>query len=238
MANLLGNLANGPIAVRTSEGVAHVIRKAILGGILPPGKPLPERELAEELNVSRTPVREALFTLQGEGLIDLAPGRRARVRQIAASEIEQIYSLRQILECHACRCAAEIADGEKLKQIDDALAAQLRVGAAGSAAEQAQADLAFHEAIANAAGTRLVSTLMRQVLAVTVANRSGYKYSERDARRVYSEHGAIVKAIRAGDAEGADALMRKHISKSCELAMKRLQRPAPILKDSNPKLQH
>lgn len=227
MANLLGNLANGPIAVRTSEGIAHVIRKAILGGILPPGKPLPERELADELKVSRTPVREALFTLQGEGLIDLAPGRRARVRQIAPSEIRQIYSLRQILECYACRCAAEFADREKLRQVEDALGAQMRVGAAGSAAEQAQADLAFHEAIANAAGTRLVSTLMRQVLAVTVANRSGYQYSERDVRRVYSEHGAIVKAIRAGDADVAETLMRSHISKSCELALSRLEASDP-----------
>lgn len=152
MSDLLGGLISGPIAVRTSEGVAHIIRTAILGGGLPPGKSLPERKLAEELNVSRTPVREALFALQGEGLVDLAPGRCARVRRVLDADIKHIYSLRRILESYAASCAAEYQDKAKLIKVEDALSAQKRLGSSGSAMEQARADLAFHEAIAAAAG--------------------------------------------------------------------------------------
>ena len=83
MANLLTNFANGPMAVRTSASVAQVIRRAILAGFLAPGSELPERKVALELAVSRTPIREALFTLQAEGLVELVPGRCARAPHIS-----------------------------------------------------------------------------------------------------------------------------------------------------------
>jgi DNA-binding GntR family transcriptional regulator len=224
MSNLLGGLVNGPMAIRTSEGIAHVIRKAILAGILPPGEQLPERKLAEELSVSRTPVREALFTLQGEGLVDLVPGRCARVREVSPTEVRRIFALRRILEAHAARCAAENPDRSKLDRAEDALAAFKRIGASGSAADQASADLAFHEAIAAAAGSPLLVTLMRQVLAVTVTYRSAHKYTSARTRRVYAQHDAILKAIQAGDASEAERLMGEHISESSELALKHVRK--------------
>lgn len=223
MPNLLAGLIDGPMAIRTSEGIAHVIRKAILAGILPPGEQLPERKLAEELSVSRTPVREALFTLQGEGLVDLAPGRCARVREVSPTEIERIFALRRILEVHAARCAAEGPDRSKLHRAEDALAAFKRIGASGSAADQANADLAFHEAIAAAAGSPLLVTLMRQVLAVTVTYRSALKYTAARTKRVYAQHRAILKAIQAGDPDEAERLMGEHIGESSELALQHVR---------------
>lgn len=75
-------------------------------GRLKPGEPMPERLLAEQLGVSRTPVREALFTLQSEGLVELTPNRGATVRMVTAQDIVRIYSLRGVLESYAAREAA------------------------------------------------------------------------------------------------------------------------------------
>lgn len=223
MPDLLGGLVSGPMATRTSEGIAHVIRKAILAGILIPGQPLRERQLAEELGVSRTPIREAFFILQGEGLVDLAPSRYARVRHVSSNDIAQIYSLRRVLESYAVRCAAEHQDIAKLNQAADALAVQLRIGSSGSAVDQAQADLAFHEALAAAAGSQLLLTLVHQVLAVTVTLRSRYKYSPSRLKQVCREHEAIFAAIRAADPDAAESLMEGHIAGSSKLAFKHLQ---------------
>ncbi|MDR3487443.1 MAG: GntR family transcriptional regulator [Bradyrhizobium sp.] len=220
MPDLLTGIVNGPVAIRTSEGIAQIIRRAILGGHLAPGTQLPERKLAEELSVSRTPVREALFVLQGEGLIDLTPGRRARVRQLPSHEIHEIYALRHLLEVHAVRRAAELQDIAKINRIDDALIAQKRLGALASAQEQAQADLAFHEAIAEAAGSPLLLTLLRQVLAVTVSYRSAQKYTNAHMIQVFRQHGAVVDAIRASAGDRAEREMSQHILKSSELMLK------------------
>ena len=96
-----------PMSQRTSEGVARILRTEIFAGRLQPGQPMPERLLAEQLGVSRTPVREALFTLQSEGLVELTPNRGATVRTITANDVVQIYSLRGVLEAYAAREAAK-----------------------------------------------------------------------------------------------------------------------------------
>lgn len=83
---------------RLSDPVAYVIRKAILSGVLKPGSSIPERVLAQELNVSRTPVREALFVLQGEGLVRLRHNRTALVAHFSQDDLRRVYSLRGLLE--------------------------------------------------------------------------------------------------------------------------------------------
>ncbi len=228
MSDLLGDLVNGPMATRTSEGIAHVLRKAILGGLLVPGQELPERRLADELAVSRTPIREALFTLGGEGLVDLIPNQCARVRPVTPCDIEQIYTLRRLLEGHSARRAAEHGDRAMIRDAASALAAEQRLGPDASAQEQAQADFAFHEAVAAAAGSQLLLTVDRHVWAVTITHRSRYKYGPAHEKRVRRQHGAILKAIEAGDGDAAEALMAAHITESAEIAMKHFRdhRPA------------
>lgn len=226
MSDSLVDLVSGPLASRTSEGIAHVLRKAILAGILSPGQELRERPLAQQLQVSRTPIREALFTLRGEGLIDLTPNQCARVRHVTQSDIAQIYALRQLLESHAAHAAAAAGDSPRIAQAADALAAQRRLGTGGTAQDQAQADFAFHEAVAAAAGSELLLTIERQVLAVTITHRSRYKYSANRLKTVCRQHAAILATIEAGDSEGAGALMTTHIADATELAIKHF-RTAP-----------
>ncbi|SDH48727.1 GntR family transcriptional regulator [Pseudonocardia oroxyli] len=208
-----------PLAQRTSEGVARVLRDEILAGGLKPGEPLPERALAESLGVSRTPVREALFTLQSEGLVELTPNRGATVRTITARDILQIYSLRTVLEAYAAGEAARTRTRADLDALVDAQARLERVGSTGTAVEQALADLAFHNLISDATGSRMLQSVMGQVLAFTVSYRSRYAYPADQSALAVEQHHGILDALRAQDGPLAERLMREHVESSKAFAL-------------------
>lgn len=219
------SLARGvvPMSQRTSEGVARVLRSEIFSGRLRPGEPLPERLLAERLGVSRTPVREALFTLNSEGLVDLTPNRGAAVRTITRDDLAQVYSLRSVLESHAARVAASARTEANLEDIEDAHAKLQRIGTKGTAIQQALADLDFHESVSAAAGSQLLQTITAQVLAFTVSFRSGYTYSAKQSSVANEQHAAILEALRDRDANQAETLMRDHIAWSSNFALARFE---------------
>jgi DNA-binding GntR family transcriptional regulator len=209
-----------PLSQRTSEGVARILRAEIFSGRLKPGDPLPERLLAEQLGVSRTPVREALFTLQSEGLVELTPNRGATVRTVNSRDVEQVYALRAVLEAHAAREAAGAGLSEShLQALEDAQARLERLRTGSTAAEQALADLSFHMLISEATGSRMLHTIMGQVLAFTVSYRSNFAYPEEHAVRVNGQHRAILAALRDRDADRADKAMREHVESSSQLAL-------------------
>jgi DNA-binding GntR family transcriptional regulator len=208
-----------PLAQRTSEGVARVLREAILSGRLKAEEPLRERTLAAELGLSRTPIREALFILQGEGLVDLAPNRGATVRSITPTDVAQIYSLRAVLEAHAARTASQTRTDEDLAELEDAYQRLKRIGSRGTAVEQAQADLVFHNAISAATGSRMLRTITQEVLAFTVAYRSRYSYATKHFKIANEQHRAILDALRSRDADRAENLTRSHIAWSTEVAL-------------------
>src|SRR5919201_229765 len=92
-----------------SDRIAAKLRHSIITGALPPGTHLPEIELAQQLKVSRGALREALRTLPGEGLVEAFPNRGVFVAQIDEQDIEEIYSLRDLLETYAMRSVTEHA---------------------------------------------------------------------------------------------------------------------------------
>lgn len=207
------------LAQRTSDGIARILRSEIFSGALAAGTPLPERLLAERLQVSRTPVREALIILQSEGLVDLAPNKGASVRTITADNLVEIYTLRGLLESHAARLASVRATVEQLDGMEDAQTRLRRMHARGSAADQAVADLAFHTAVSEAADSPFLATLIGQVLAFTVSFRANYRYPADRSESALVEHDAILAAIGAHDGDLAERLMREHVASSCTFAL-------------------
>lgn len=207
------------LAQRTSEGVARILRSEIFSGALKPGEALPERALAERLNVSRTPVREALFILQSEGLVDLVPNRGAAVRTFTEQDLLEIYQIRGLLESHAAELAAERCTPEGLDALEDAQIRLRRMLERGTPAEQALADLAFHTALNQATGSPLLQSMLDQVLAFTVSFRSSYPASSDRSRTALIEHAAIFDAIREHDGGLAARLMREHVASSCSYAL-------------------
>ncbi|WP_306051069.1 GntR family transcriptional regulator [Oceaniradius stylonematis] len=210
------------LTTRASAAIADIIRAEILAGSLKPDHPLLERDIALELGVSRTPVREALFVLQGEGLVELEPRRFARVRKISPSDISQIYSLRAVLEAHSARSAARLADNDAILAIEMALAKQRNLDKNCTATEQTNADLEFHAAIAAASNSPIMKTVAHQVLAVTASLRSRIKYEGGRNRQAIAQHKAILAAIKAREAEKAGTLMMEHIEASRMYSEKKL----------------
>ncbi|MCP2251577.1 DNA-binding transcriptional regulator, GntR family [Prauserella aidingensis] len=213
-----------PLSQRTSEGVARVLRSEIFSGELKPGEPLRERLLAEQLGVSRTPVREALFTLQSEGLIELTPNRGATVRTITSHDIMQVYTLREVLESYAAKEAATGRTEDDLEALEDAHAKLVRISPSGNASQQAIADLAFHTLVAEATGSRMLQTTMGHVLAFTVSFRSNYSYPAERSAIAVEQHRAVLDAIHARDAAGAERLMREHVESARLFAVQHFER--------------
>jgi DNA-binding GntR family transcriptional regulator len=207
------------LAQRTSEGIAQILRSEIFTGKLAAGASLPERLIAERLQVSRTPVREALIILQSEGLVEVVPNRGASVRRITNEDVAEIYTLRGLLESHAARLASERATIEQLEAMEDAQTRLRRMHARGSAADQAMADLEFHTAVSDAAGSPFLATLVGQVLAFTVSFRANYTSPAERSQTALVEHEAIVAAIAGKDGDLAERLMRDHVASSCAFAL-------------------
>src|SRR3954454_9399652 len=106
---------NDTLVRNASVAATELIRDAIIEGRLEPGRRLKEEELARELGISRTPVREALLVLQAEDLVVATPNRGATVRIHDAKDLDDLYELRSLLEGHAARRAAERATPEQIE---------------------------------------------------------------------------------------------------------------------------
>ena len=221
------NGSTGATPSRT-EAVLEAIKHAILAGELRPGQSLVETELAQMLGVSKTPVREALKTLAGAGLVTMSPYRGATVRAIDPASAAAIYDLRLLLEPEAVRRAVRAhaahadrvpADGVQARADAGpwaaAQAAQAALGASGAATDQAQRSLAnreFHRALYAACGNSLLvkslDDLRDQTALVSALSWEQAPSWQQEA----AEHQAILTAARAGAATEAAALLHAHIA--------------------------
>jgi DNA-binding GntR family transcriptional regulator len=197
---------------------AHV-KERLLDGTFPGGSLLSENEMSQRLGLSRTPVRQAFVQLEGEGLLELYPKRGALVVPVAASEIEDVFEARLLVEEHCARRAATA--GETLAaELRDAIAEQERALEGEAAAGFAEADRQFHRAIVAAAGnailTRLYDALrdrQRRIAATAVA-RGGTA----SAQRFVADHREIAAALERRDADAACRLVAEHLRSAREAA--------------------
>jgi DNA-binding GntR family transcriptional regulator len=192
---------------------AHV-KERLLDGSFPGGALLSENELSQQLGLSRTPVRQAFVQLEAEGLLELYPKRGALVVPVAASEIEDVFEARLLVEEHCARRAATTGGAALAAQLAEAIAEQEAAMARGDAgrADFARSDRRFHRAIVDAAGnailTRLYDALrdrQQRIAAVSLARNPG------DAERFVAEHRGIVDALGRADATAASELVSAHL---------------------------
>lgn len=190
-----------------SSEVADVIREAIFDGRYPPGAALREVELSEALEVSRGPVREALRSLEGEGLVRTEWHRGATVAVLSPQDVAELDSLRGALEALAVRLV--VTANPPLDAIADAATAMDR---ASTPHEMVRCDIAFHDAVyAATSHSRLVQAweaIRSQVhlFLITRVNVSTDGYLE----QIRSEHRDLVEALRLGNADGALKLFAEH----------------------------
>lgn len=190
------------------------LRRFILEGDLQPGARLQEIELAAQLGVSRTPVREALRELSSQGLVEILPNRGARVTRWSAKDLAEIYDLRSMLESHAAERAATRMSGpdvERLLALCGQMAACARRGHKHDLVQLSDLNGEFHSQILRAADSPRLATMLASIVQVPLVIRTFTRYSPEALDRSMSHHRELAAAIRAGAPEWAASVMRSHI---------------------------
>ncbi|MHB1134696.1 MAG: GntR family transcriptional regulator [Chloroflexota bacterium] len=200
----------GSEVVSLPEQAYRAIRTMILDMRLLPGERLVLRELAERLQMSRTPVREALVRLSSEGLVETVPKRGMRVAVPTDVATREIYHVVAGLEGQAAKLAAETAAPDVVRQLEEAAAALERVAAEGDLAGWPEADQAFHDLLLEAAGNGHMRDLMRRFDGHMQRIRMATVYQGRMPYQSVCDHRALTEAIKAGDGEQARAIHLVH----------------------------
>ena len=204
--------------------VTRPLLHSIFSGEIPGGARLIEQDIAEKLNISRAPVREALREIAAMGLVELRPNRGAVVCPFNAESVRGIYRVRMALESDAASLAAgkiPAAESAACERIFEDLLINRATTHAWS--ERAiESDEKFHEMIAAHCGvSRLAMEIRRYkllVLEIRQALGGRYKFQE----EAIHQHVAIMEALRSGSGEGAAEAMRQHILDATERALEAL----------------
>ena len=208
-----------PLAAPRSltEDAADRIREQILGGGFRQGEHLVEAKIAEQLNISRGPVREAFKLLRAEGLLNEEPRRGTFVVSLTAQDVRDIYGLRAALEGRAARLIARSQNPASLARLR-ALADDIdRAVAANDAVAAGRADLAFHEGLCELCGnSRIHEVFMRYVPTLRGLLRLDEKVLG-SLDEISSQHRPFVQAIESGDEESAARLLSEHAEHAGEL---------------------
>lgn len=200
--------------------VAQYIRDQILGGAIRPGARIDQDRVAADLGVSRLPVREALITLEAEGLIENVPRRGAFVAPLLPEDILDHYEMYgQISGMAAARCGTDgsLELAAELERINK------RMRNAAGTAEHDRLNFEFHQAINRNGGSRRLRAVLRN-LANSLPTQFFARGPEQQwQERTLDEHDLIIAAIKAGDAEAAETAVIQHFRHTGEQAVKMLK---------------
>ncbi|MFE9612352.1 GntR family transcriptional regulator [Streptomyces sp. NPDC006012] len=194
-----------PIPSRT-QFVLDAIRHRILTGRLTPGQALVETELAAQFGVSKTPVREALKTLAGTGLVVLSQFKGVTVRTVDADLAREVYDVRLLLEPEALRRTVRSGAG-----LDEAREALDRAGRATDPAERSLANRDFHRALYLPCGNPLLGRMLDEVRDQAALVSAVAWAADPSWQREADEHREILRLALAGDADGAAGALHTHI---------------------------
>lgn len=201
------------MAATTEQTVAQ-LRRFILEGYLEPGARLQEVELAAQLGVSRTPVREALRALSSQGLVEILPNRGARVARWSDEDLHEIYELRVLLESHAAERAAlrmGPAEVDVLDELCDRMDTCARRGARHDLLELSELNSRLHGCVINAADSPRLAAMLASVVQIPLVMRTFVRYSPEALARSMGHHRELADAVRARSPEWAGSVMRSHI---------------------------
>ena len=185
--------------VRLVDEVAQVLRQRIYSGHYPPGEMLRQVQLAADLKVSRTPLREALKMLQSEGLVEADSVRGVCVAKADHRRLLDAYAMREMLDALAARQAAERGSATPTALTP------------WSPANYAQSNVEFHAAIMKLADNEFLDAQMALVRKTSQVFAPAVLISSERARPAIEEHRRIAAAIAAGDADAAEQAARSHI---------------------------
>ena len=202
---------------KTTGKAYEAIRSRILKGSFPPAFHLREEEVAEQVGVSRTPVREALRRLAAEGYVEFVPNRGAFVAKWSDKSLSDLIDVRAELAAMAGRLAASRIrreDLEKLAKLNRAMAELAEKKPTGYLTEVSLLNLEFHSVVFQSADNEWLPTLMQQTAFLPMVQRAQYGFQASDWRRGFERYGELIDALASGDGEWAAATLRSHFHAS------------------------
>lgn len=208
-----------------AETVAHAIEEAIANGQFKPGAALVEAQLREQLNVSRSTLREAFRLLQDRGLIESVPHRGVSVTALSQRKAREIYELRMVLESQAVRLTVERGgfSQQALDEIQAAFDVMNALVANGTSMEMVEADMNFHRVLCSFCDNTLLLSMLDGLRLHTRRFILFTKLYQSDLATEAETHRPIVKALLSDDQSRAEAIVREHIREAGELLVARIR---------------
>lgn len=195
--------------------IYHELRRQLFNKELAPGQRLPEVAIAKTLEVSRTPVREALRRLAAEGLVELLPNIGARVISPTREEIEDCFDIRTDLECLAIGRAATKISNLQLFLLEEAIEEEKEVFPTRNLEQYIEKNSKFHRIIAEASGSPILSEYVNNIIERSHAYMILFEhFFEINTNPSLEDHIEILKALRSRDADKCVELMRNHVAVS------------------------
>lgn len=219
-------------ATRTAVAeVYETIKQRILDGLYAPHEYVRESTVAKELDVSRTPVREALRELVSEGWLEAIPHHGARVTAWTETDAREVFEIRLVLEPMAIAAACSRIDESRLAYLKT-LARQMEALTASiednpdARNEIAALNHEFHRELVEASGNKRLVNVLQSLVRTSVIRRNINQYNPDHLRRSMQHHAEILQAIEARNPAWAESMMRSHLLAARELHLKFIETPA------------
>jgi DNA-binding GntR family transcriptional regulator len=193
-----------------------IIRAGILDGTFPPDARLKETELVTHCGVSRTPVREALRRLAAEDFVRIQRNQGAQVKTWSEDDLDDLFSLRALLEGHAAGRAARRIDDQDLSRMAGAIE-EMDAVLAGSAsqgrkiAEFLRLNRVVHETVWHASGSRRLMSMLGSLVEQALMAHTAQKFSLARVAESHHHHQELLRALQSRDEAWAEAIMKSHI---------------------------
>lgn len=194
-----------------SQKVYRVLKTEIVKGAIKPGTKLLEGKIAEQMGISRTPVREALRELAAEGFVKMNPNQGMIVNNASIEDVQNVLQIRGVLEGLAARLAIKMISEEEIKELEKYQKQMEYYTKKDDVLAFSEMDAEFHELILNICGNNKLIQIRKNIS--DQAHRYRIRSLSIPGRLKYSlkEHQEIVEALKRKDAEQADRLSQKHI---------------------------
>ena len=197
-----------------TDEIADVVRERILKGEYEIGEKIKENQIATELRVSRTPIREAFKILENEGLIDYVPNRGCFAKGFTKQDVEDIYAVREALEALALNWAVDRITEKEIAALEEQCDLMEFYTKKKDRKKVLEMNSSFHDIIYASARSRFLAQVLRSYKEYIDKTRKSIFYEQSYLESILVEHRAILDAIKDRDKERAAAAMTKHLMSS------------------------
>lgn len=194
-----------------SKKVYRILKKEIIKGSLKPGSKVLEGRIADQIGISRTPVREAIRELAAEGFVTLSPNQGVVVRGVSAENIREVLQVHSVLEGLATRLSCEVINEEELKELENYVNKMEKLTNKKDPLAYSEVDLKFHELIVNNCGNKRLIQMRKNISDQAQRYRISSLRIQGRLKKSLKEHQKILEAFKTKNPKKADSMSQEHI---------------------------